>query len=85
MPALHPSDRRFVIERHPAERALPGMPSTARPAWWEVIDRYSYPSEDTDTLGFYREGFATKGEALACIDYRRRLGEPTGVSVLTLD
>mgnify|MGYP005840175489 CR=1 FL=1 len=82
----NPNPKRFRLIRHAAEKALPGMPSTRRPAWWEVIDRIGYAGEDTDTLGFVREGFAKKSEAVKYMNARNNCKrEPKSTSVLTLE
>ena len=83
----NPDKHRFRFIHHPAEKALPGMPSTRRPAWWEVVDRVAYAGEAgaTDTLGFVREGFGTKADAIVYAKARIACNaEPVSVSLLTL-
>jgi hypothetical protein len=80
----NPDTARFRFVYHKAEKALPGMPSTRRPGWWEVLDRLAYPGEDTDTLGFVSEGFPNKADAVKYAKARYAVGDTGSKSILTL-
>jgi len=82
----NPDKARFVFVYHQRELALPGIRGSARPGWWEAVDRMAYVGDRPDVWGFVRGDFRTKAEAKVWVmsRYENKMKAVTK-SILTLN